>query len=84
VTHEKDESYKTFCDTCKENKKIGHLCYMAHLKDALPPAGDKVLYVFYDFETSQNTEYAEEAKLHVPNLVCVQHFFSMRGRGRRM
>ena len=31
---------------------------MRPLKDALPPAGDKVLYVFYDFETSQNTEYA--------------------------
>jgi len=45
-------------------------------KDALPPAGDKVLYVFYDFETSQNTEFADEAKLHVPNLVCVQQFCS--------
>jgi len=45
---------------------------MRPLKDALPPAGDKVLYVFYDFENSQNTEYADEAKLHVPNLLCVQ------------
>jgi len=45
---------------------------MTPLEDALPPAGDKVLSVFYDFETSQNNEYAEEAKLHVPNLVCVQ------------
>jgi len=49
---------------------------MRPLKDALPSAGDKVLYVFYDFETNQNTEYADEAKLHVPNLVCVQQFFS--------
>ena len=40
---------------------------MRHLKDALPTASDKVLYVFYDFEASQNTEYADEAKLHIPN-----------------
>jgi len=67
---------KRSCDTCKENKEIGHLFYMRLLKDALPPAGDKVLYVFYDLETSKNTEYADEAELHVPNLVSVQLFCS--------
>ena len=36
------------------------------------PTGDKVLYVFYDFETTQNTRYTDEATLHVPNPVCVQ------------
>jgi len=30
-----------------------------------------VLYVFYDFETTQNTEYTDKAKLHVPNFVYV-------------
>jgi len=49
---------------------------MRPLKDSLPPASDKVLYVFYDSETTQNTEYTDEAKLHVPNLVCVQQFCS--------
>ena len=49
---------------------------MRPLKDAFHPAGDKVLYVFYDFETSQITDNADEAKLHVPNLVCVQQFCS--------
>ena len=39
----------------------------------------KVLHVFYDFEASQNTDYADEDKLHVPNLVCEQQFCS-RGR----
>jgi len=71
VTREKHECYKRFCDTCKENKEIGHLCYMRPLNNALPPAGDKEFYVFYDFETSQIIEYADEAELHVPNLVCV-------------
>jgi len=49
---------------------------MRPLKDTLPAASDKVLYVFYDIETTQNTEYADESKLHVPNLVCAQQFCS--------
>ena len=49
---------------------------MRPLKDALPPAGDKVLYVFYDFETTQNTRYTDAANLHVLNLVYVQQFCS--------
>ena len=49
---------------------------MRLLKDALPHYSDKVLYVFYDFETTQNTEYTDSAKLQVPNLVCVQQFSS--------
>jgi len=49
---------------------------MRHLKDALHSARDKVLYVFYDFGSTQNTEYTDDAKLHVPNLVCLQQFCS--------
>jgi len=49
---------------------------MRPLKDALPPGSEKVVYVFYDFESNQNTRYTDEAKLHVPNLVCVQQFCS--------
>jgi len=49
---------------------------MRPLKDALLPAGDKVLYVFYDFEVTQSTGYTDVAQLHVPNLVCVQQFCS--------
>jgi len=48
---------------------------MRPLKDALLPAVDNVVYVFYDFETTQNTEYTDRVKLHVPNLVCVLRFF---------
>ena len=43
---------------------------MRLLKELLPPAGDKVLFVSYDFENTQNTRYTDVAKLHVPNLVC--------------
>jgi hypothetical protein len=39
-------------------------------------SSDRVLYVFYDFETTQTTRYSDTAKLHVPNLVCIQQFCS--------
>jgi len=52
------------------------MCYMRPRKEVLPPARDKALYVFYDSETTQNTEYTEEDKLHVLNLVCMQQFCS--------
>ena len=45
---------------------------MKPLKDVLPDARDKVLYVFYDFETTQNNNYTDKATLHVPDLACVQ------------
>lgn len=35
---------------------------------------EKVLFVFYDFETTQNTECTDTSFKHVPNLVCVQQF----------
>ena len=74
VTRGNHECNKRYCDNSTENKKIGHMCYMRPLKDALSPASDKVLYAFYDFVTTQNSEYTAEAKLHVPNIVCVQQF----------
>ena len=76
ATSAKHECYKCFCSNCLENKNIGHLCYMIPLTDTLPAASDKVLYVFYDNQTTQNTEYGEESKLHAPNLVCTQLFCS--------
>jgi hypothetical protein len=35
------------------------------------PSSDKVLYVFCDFETTQDTRFSNTATVHVPNLVCV-------------
>ena len=49
---------------------------MRPLKDEAPPS-DVVLYVYYDFEMTQNTTYSDGgATLHVPNLVCLQQFCS--------
>ena len=74
VTHGNHECNKRFCGNCKQNRDVDHLYYMRPLKDVLPTAGDKVIYVFYDFETTKNTRYAEKATLHVPDNVCVQTY----------
>ena len=50
---------------CTANREVGQLCYMQPLKNVLP-SSDGVLYVFYDFETTQNTRFSETAKEHVP------------------
>jgi hypothetical protein len=55
------------------NMEINHLCYMQPLKNEVLSA-DNVLFVFYDFETSQDTKSGETEKLHVPILVCLQQF----------
>ena len=81
LTHGNHEGNTRFCGNCKEKKEIGHLCYIRPLRNALPPANGKVLYVFYDFETIQNTEYTDFDMLHVLNIVCVQYFSSRYEEG---
>ena len=66
----KHDCSKRYCDTCKQNGDVRHLCYKRSLKDVLPANADKVLYLFYDFETSQNIRFSDMAKSHVPKLVC--------------
>jgi len=55
--------------------QFGHLCYMATLKNELPRS-DNVLFVLYDFEATQDTKVTETAALHVPNLVCLQQYYT--------
>jgi len=45
MTEAKHEYNKLFCANCKQNRDMGHLCYMRELKDVLPNASDKLLYV---------------------------------------
>jgi hypothetical protein len=58
---------------CIQNNE-GRLYSMSQLQNWLP-AGDKVLYVFYVFETTQSQKYSDRT-LHVTILVCVQQLFS--------
>jgi hypothetical protein len=38
------------------------------------PLSDKVLYVFYDFETTKNIKLTKFATIHVPNQSAVNNF----------
>jgi len=67
------EYFKPSCANCRRNVEIGHLCYISPLKHEVPRS-DNVLFVFYDFETTQDTKLTESATLHIPNVVCVQQF----------
>jgi hypothetical protein len=69
LSRKQHECFKTYCKNCNANKEVGHLCCMKPLQNELPRSDD-VLFVFYDFETTQDTKFVDMATLHVPNLVC--------------
>jgi len=75
ITRKNHKRRRRYCEKCRQTREIGHLCYMRPSRNELP-ASDGVLYVFYDFETTQNTRYSDKAMVHVPNLVCLQQFCS--------
>jgi len=52
ITLKRHECNKRWCGNCGENRENGHLCFMRHLRNALP-ASDTVLFVLYDFATTQ-------------------------------
>jgi hypothetical protein len=49
---------------------------MKRLSNELPRSGN-VLFVFYDFETTQDTKIFYSATEHIRNLVCLRQFFSL-------
>jgi len=69
----KHEIFKPFCDHCQQNREIGHLCYMKPITNEMPKS-DNVLFVFYDFETTQDTKFSDSSSELIPNLVCLQQF----------
>ena len=75
IIQKKHECNKRFCVTCSENKEVGHLRYMPSLVN-VPASSERVLYVFYDSETTQDTKRSDKTSVHIPNLVCLQHFCS--------
>jgi hypothetical protein len=75
LTRKKHECFKPFCTYCKENREIGHFCFMKPLKNELH-SSDDVLFVFYDFESTQDSKISDSATVHIPNLVCLQQFYT--------
>jgi hypothetical protein len=61
-----------------EEQGAGAQMLMSSLSDRAPRS-DKVLLVFYDFETTQNTRCTDTSWEHVPNLVWKPSPFSPVG-----
>ena len=74
ITMKRHECNKRWCGNCEENREWTFV-FVRTLRNTLP-ASDTVLFVFYDFETTQDNEYSDSATVHVPNLVCLQQFCS--------
>jgi len=68
VTRGNHECNKRYCEIRNQKWEVGQLSYLRHLKDVLPTNAEKLLYVFHEFETTQNSD---TANAHVPNLVSV-------------
>jgi len=62
MTKKNHECFKPYCANCNKNMEINHVCYMQLLINEMPIA-DNVFFVFYDFETSQDTKINETANL---------------------
>jgi len=73
ITGKKHECFIPYCKNCNQNKEVRHFCYMKPLKNELPRSDD-VLFVFYDFETTQDKKFSDKANVHIPMLVCLQQF----------
>jgi len=68
--HECDKRYSSHC---LKNRELEHKCYMSSLSDRAPRS-DKVLFVFYDFETIRNTRCTNTSCEHVPNFLWSSSF----------
>ena len=64
----KHECFKRFCTYCYKNQPSGHFWYMAQLKPS--KLTDRVFYVFFDTECTQDLEWHDGSFEHIPNLIC--------------
>ena len=70
----KNECFKKFCNYCYKNQPGGHFCYMAALKPS--KLSDRVFYVFFDAECTQDHERHNGSFVHVSNFICAQQMCS--------
>ena len=73
ITSKEHECYKQLFETWKQNRETGNLRYLRPLMKELPPS-EGVLFVFYDFETTQGIRYSDSSTVHIPKLVYTQKF----------
>jgi hypothetical protein len=63
-----------FCSNCNRKTHFGHFCYVAPLKAT--KLSEKIMYIFFDTECTQDLEELDESFEHVPILICAQQMFS--------
>jgi len=62
----KHECSKRYCDTCKQNREVGHLCYMRSLKDVLPAKQTRQCTYFMILRTPKISCIPTRRKLMCP------------------
>ena len=71
--HGQHESGISFCKQCLKRHVFNDACFMQPVGGGKNlKAKKKFLYIFYDFETRQDTPYGENARIHVSNR-CVAY-----------
>ena len=71
--HGQHECGISFCKQCSKRHAFNDAYFMQPVGGGKNlKAEKKFLYIFYDFETRQDTPYGENGWIHVPNL-CVAH-----------
>ena len=67
--HGQRECSISFCKQCSKRGAFNNACFMQPVGGGKNLKAEKnFLYIFYDFETRQDTPYGENARIHVPNL----------------
>ena len=83
ATRGNNECNMHYCKIFNQNRNIGYLCFMIPLKGVLSDKANNVLYVFYDFETTQNKRHSETAK-HMCRISCACDSFVRGVSSRKM
>ena len=74
TSNNKHECFEKICTNCNKLQPSGHFCYEAPLKPS--KVTNRVLYVFFDMECTQDLEKYEGSFEHIPNLICAQQMCS--------
>lgn len=65
-----------FCKVCKDHFSSPHLCFMKKDKKTNPPSAEKIMFVYWDTETSQDTlineQNVQNGTRHIVNLLVSQ------------
>lgn len=62
------------CSVCPRHRPAGHLCFIKQAKNTSRPENEKFIYIFFDFECTQNTPSPSnpDAFVHTPNFCAAQ------------